>query len=58
MTKGILIIIAILGTAIGYCIVDLFIIPMPFWKFFLIELIITLLHEVYNQMKNNIIENQ
>jgi len=58
MTKGILIIIAILGTAIGYCIVDLFIVRMPFWKFFLIELIITLLHEVYNQMKNNIIENQ
>jgi hypothetical protein len=58
MTKGTLFITAILGTAIGYGIVDLFIVPMPFWKFFLIELIITLLHEVYNQMKNNIIENQ
>jgi hypothetical protein len=58
MTKGILIITAILGTAIGYGIVDLFIISMPFWKFFLIELIITLLHEVYNQMKNSTLENQ
>jgi hypothetical protein len=58
MTKGILIIIAILGTAIGYSIVDLFIISMPFWKYFLIELLITLLHEVYNQVKNSTIENQ
>ena len=58
MTKGILIITAILGTAIGYGIVDLFIVPMPFWKYFLIELLITLLHEVYNQVKNSTIENQ
>lgn len=58
MTKGILIITAILGTAIGYGIVDLFIISMPFWKYFLIELLITLLHEVYNQMKHSNIENQ
>jgi len=58
MTKGILIITAILGTAIGYGVVDLFIVSMPFWKYFLIELLITLLHEVYNQMKNSIIENQ
>lgn len=58
MTKGILIITAILGTAIGYGIVDLFIMPMPFWKYFLIEMLITLLHEVYNQMKHSNIENQ
>lgn len=58
MIKGILVITAILGTAIGYGIVDLFIISMPFWKFFLIELIITLLHEVYNQLKNSTIKNQ
>lgn len=58
MTKGVLIITAILGTAIGYGIVDLFIISIPFWKYFLIELLITLLHEVYNQMKNSNIENQ
>lgn len=51
MIKGILIVVAILGSIIGYCIVDLFIISMPFWKYFLIEFVITLLHEAYNQTK-------
>ena len=58
MTKGILMIVAIFGSIVGYVVVDLFIIPIPFWKYFLIELLITLLHEVYNQVKNSTIENQ
>lgn len=57
MIKGLLIIIAILGSIIGYCIVDLFIIAMPFWKYFLIEFVITLLHEAYNQTKIRLIPN-
>lgn len=57
MTKGILFIIAVLGTLIGYCIVDLFIISIAFWQFFLIELVITLMHEIYNQAKIRIITN-
>jgi hypothetical protein len=51
MRKGLLIILAIFGSIIGYCIVDIFIIPIPFWKYFLIEFIITLLHEFYNRVK-------
>jgi hypothetical protein len=57
MTKGILFVIAVLGTIIGYFITDLLIIEISFWKFFLIELVITLLHELYNQTKNQIIPN-
>lgn len=57
MTKGLLLVIAILGTIIGYAITDLFIIEISFWKFFLIELIITLLHELYNQAKQQVIIN-
>jgi hypothetical protein len=57
MRKGMLIIAAIFGTLIGYCIVDLLIMPMPFWKFFLIECVITVLHEVYNRAKNQVTIN-
>jgi hypothetical protein len=57
MRKGMLIIVAIIGTIIGYLITDLLIIDLPFWKFFLIELTITLLHEFYNQAKNQVIIN-
>ena len=57
MTKGILFIVAILGTFIGYAVTDLFIIEIAFWKFFLIELTITILHEFYNQAKIRLIPN-
>jgi hypothetical protein len=57
MIKGILIVVAILGSIIGYCIVDLFIVAIPFWKYFLIEFVITLLHEVYNQTKIKLTTN-
>jgi hypothetical protein len=57
MTKGILLLVAILGTLIGYFITDLFIIEIPFWKFFLIELTITFMHELYNQAKQHVTIN-
>jgi hypothetical protein len=44
--------LAAFGTAIVYCLTDLFIIQMEFWQFFLIELLITLSHEVYNYGKH------
>ena len=47
-----LLILAVLGTAIAYCITDLFIIQIKFWQFFLIELLVTLSHEVYNYWKH------
>lgn len=46
-----LLILAACGTAIAYCITDLFVIQIKFWQFFLIELLITLSHEVYNYWK-------
>ena len=41
-----LLILAAFGTAIAYCITDLFVIQIKFWQFFLIELLITLSHGV------------
>lgn len=52
MRKGLLVVLAIFGSIIGYCVVDIFIMPMPFWKYFLIEFVITALHEFYNRAKN------
>ena len=57
MRTGVLLVVAILGTVIAYSITDLFIIDISFWKFFLIELTITLMHELYNQAKQQVIIN-
>jgi hypothetical protein len=55
--KGLLIIIAIIGSLFGYTVVNMFIIEMPIGKFLLIELIISLLHVLYNHTKSKIILN-
>ena len=47
-----LFILAALGTLIAYGITDLFIIEIKFWQFFLIELLITFSHELYNYSKH------
>ena len=57
MRKGVLIIIAIIGSLFGYTIINMFVIEMSFGKFLIIELIISLLHELYNQAKNKLILN-
>ena len=51
MLKFKLFILAAFGTAIVYCLTDLFIIKIKFWQFFLIELLVTLSHELYNYAK-------
>jgi len=50
-------IIAIIGSLFGYTVVNMFIIEMPIGKFLLIELIISLLHLLYNHAKSKIILN-
>ena len=57
MRKGVLIIIAIIGSLFGYTIINMFVIEISFGKFLIIELIISLLHELYNQAKNKLILN-
>lgn len=57
MMKGVLIVIAIVGSLFGYAIVNLFIIEISLGRFFLIEVIISLLHELYNKAKNKLILN-
>ena len=54
MTKLKLFGLAVLGTAMGYLIVTNFIQEMPFWKYFVIELCITLFHELYNSAKKTL----
>ena len=48
---------AIVGSLFAYTVIDLFIIEMPIGKFLLIELIISLLHLLYNCAKNRMILN-
>lgn len=57
MRKGVLIIIAIIGSLFGYTIINMFVIEMSFGKFLIIELIISILHELYNQAKSKLILN-
>lgn len=52
MLKLKLFILAVLGTLVTYSLTDLFIIELKFWQFFLIELLITFSHELYNYGKN------
>ena len=57
MRKGALIIIAIIGSLFGYTIINMFVVEMSFGKFFIIEVIISILHELYNKAKSKLILN-
>jgi hypothetical protein len=46
-----ILLIALMGTLIGYKVVQLFIIPITFWQYFSIEVVVTLLHMLYEQVK-------
>lgn len=46
-----ILLIALMGTLIGYKVVVLFIIPITFWQYFAIEVVVTLLHMLYEQVK-------
>lgn len=53
-----LFIVAVIGTILGYFIVNTFLIEISFIKYFGIELVITLMHELYNYAKRNEILNR
>ncbi len=46
-----ILVIALMGTLIGYKVVDLFIISVTFWQYFSIEVVVTLLHMLYEHVK-------
>lgn len=50
-----LFLIAVIGSLMGYCIVDMFLINIPFWKFFTIEVIITVMHMLYGTAKKDLL---
>jgi len=53
MKKLMLLMIAIVGSIISYYTVNLFIVSLSFLQYFIIEIIITMMHELYNQVKKN-----
>ena len=54
--KALLIVLAIIGTMVGWVITDNFIITIGIGQFLLIELTITVMHELYNLAKADIIK--
>jgi hypothetical protein len=56
LNKLLLIIIAIIGTTLGWIITDNFIVAISIGQFLLIELVITIMHELYNQVKSDVIK--
>jgi hypothetical protein len=49
--------LAILGTMISFFIVDMFIIPITIGKYIAIEVVISVLHYMYNKAKIQTINN-
>jgi|APGre2960657373_1045057.scaffolds.fasta_scaffold371176_1 uncharacterized membrane protein len=43
--------IAVIGTIIGYTVINLVIVPLSIWQYLGIELVITVLHLLYNYAK-------
>jgi hypothetical protein len=54
MIKLRLLFLAIIGTLLGYYITDLFIVNIALWQFIIIELVISIFHEIYNVGKGRI----
>lgn len=56
--KGLLLVLAIIGTFAGWTMVDNLIITVSIWQFLLIEFIITIMHELYNTAKLKIFKSK
>jgi hypothetical protein len=54
--KALLIVLAIIGTLVGWVLTDNFIITIGIGQFLLIELTITVMHELYNLAKADVIK--
>ena len=46
-----IVLLAMLGTLFGYLIVNAIVIPITFWQYFAIEVVVTLFHMLYEQVK-------
>ena len=55
--KGLLLVLAVIGTAAAWTMVDNLIVSVSIWQFLFIELIITLMHELYNLAKHKLYNN-
>jgi hypothetical protein len=53
--KKSLIVTAILGTTLGWLITNLFILEISIYQYIIIEVMISLFHELYNQKKLQIL---
>ena len=54
--KLLLLILAIVGTVIGWEIVNSYVMEISFGEFFIIELIISCMHGLYNRAKKDLIK--
>jgi len=54
MIKYKLLLAAILGSVLGYYIINLFIVPISVFEYLGIEGVVTIFHSIYNKLKNNI----
>jgi hypothetical protein len=55
MKRTILLLLAILGTVLGYMSLNLFIVTVSFVQYICIELVLSLLHWMYNRAKKDLI---
>lgn len=58
MRKLMLVIVAIVGSAIAFAIVSMFVLKVTIGQYILIELIITASHWLYNKAKEETIQTQ
>lgn len=56
-TKILLSLCAIIGTLIGYAFVVWLIGYIPFWKYMMFELFVSMMHMIYNRTKNQALQN-
>jgi hypothetical protein len=56
-TKALLWLSAILGSAICYLFITIFVVEISLMKYLLIELVISVLHAVYNYTKEQALQN-
>jgi len=49
-----LVLLALLGSLFGYLIINSVIIPITFWQYFAIEVVVTIFHLLYEQVRKKV----
>lgn len=49
--------IAVVGSLFCFTVIDYFIVPMSFWQYLVIEVIMAVVHSFYNYVKNKHLTN-